>query len=704
MAEQFRAGRIDAQWLAEFDEGENPWQCVSTKIDDPDYRDAFLGNGYIGQRIGPDGQGASPPRGGRFVAGLWGDVALIAPPAWASLRYHDGQAAYGRDVGRHERYSQTLQLDRAVLATNDLWSTAGPQGQQTTEMESLTFISRTRRNVAVMVVRVRPRFAGEVSFEDELDGSDISDAADWQAKAGQTMTLSVSLGPRRRGVGLASRLIAHGADAAEADFDRAERRIARRLRLRVRPGQECVVTKIVALATDADADDPQAAAQAMVEQAAAVAERLLDEHVAAWADLWRGRIEVENPRLQRLLNAALYQLYSNLRPDVHWSIGPCGLTGGSYGGRVFWDADLWIFPAVLPLAPQLARSIVEYRVRTLPAARANARAENCAGASYAWESAETGAEVVSQEYDDMRHQRHIVSDVALAQWKYCLVTGDETYLRERGADVILGCAEYWASRARYDAVRDRYELPGICCADEAAGVRDNNAFTNWSAVRTLQIATTVSRKLGQPTPDAWDTIIRKMYCPFDEDRQLYLEYDGYDGALIKQADTALLVYPYEMPMNDDLRANIVDFYSTKYPPPPRGTIMMSSSIDGIVHCRLGRREKAWQALASLLAHFRAPFFLVSERSWNEHISFQTGLGGFIQLVLNGFAGVRFDDDGLVVAPCLPPGWQRMALRGLHYRGVRLDVVIEDGGQRVRVENLSARPGFPIRDGAGRPIE
>src|SRR6185312_10638238 len=88
---------------------------------------------------------------------------------------------------------------------------------------------------------------------------------------------------------------------------------------------------------------------------------------------------------QHAVHSDLYYLLANVAPDVTWGMGACGLTTG-YVGHVFWDSDSWIFPALLLLHPQRARSIVMFRDRTLPVAQQRARDAGFAGAKYPWEA------------------------------------------------------------------------------------------------------------------------------------------------------------------------------------------------------------------------------------------------------------------------------------------------------------------------------
>jgi protein-glucosylgalactosylhydroxylysine glucosidase len=54
----------------------------------------------------------------------------------------------------------------------------------------------------------------------------------------------------------------------------------------------------------------------------------------------------------------LYHLYSFINEYKSYGISPMGLSGLGYNGHVFWDMDLWMYPAVLALNPKLAKTLV----------------------------------------------------------------------------------------------------------------------------------------------------------------------------------------------------------------------------------------------------------------------------------------------------------------------------------------------------------
>ncbi len=710
----FGPGRLDTAWLGTAAPDENPWLLTTTDPRAEGHRDAFLGNGYIGQRIGVGGDAANYPvavgstnASGCQIHGFWNDANLMTPPRWAILDYHCGLGRFALGVGRWDNYRQQLDMRKAILTTELDWTCEG----RTTHLETTFFLSRTRPNLAVLRRAITPAFSGRVTIVDRLDGTCVTEARDWRvyddpqswainhgARDSLPIALDARLGPRERRLVVASRTLIEGVDlgALQISGERGACSASRTISFHVEPGKTYVFTKLVALVTDADSPSPRCAAHTLIEGAALDPAKLQREHEQAWETLWRNRIEVPSGRLQAVLNATLYQLYANLRAGGRWSLGPTGLSGNAWEGRAFWDSDLWMFPGLCLLAPELGRGFAEYRWDTLDGARRNARAEGYAGAMFAWESAETGDETIPERI--FHHQHHVNSDVALAQWWFGLISGDRDYLRTKAATIIIESARFWASYATYNAAQDRYEIRRVCCADEHAGIRDNNAYTSYSAVKVLRLAQAMCRLRGEEAPPEWEEIARKMWIPFDEHEQRYIEYEGYAGEGIKQADTALLVYPYELPMSEAVKRNIVDYYRTKY---PKGNIMMAAAFDGIVDCELGRAERGWESFGKLLPHFREPYLLVSESPFNDCISFVTGLGGLLQLVLMGFAGIRIHGDGLRVAPCLPPDLPQLTIRGLHYAGTRFDLIIDRAG--ARVANASRPLTFKLTNAKGEDL-
>ena len=67
---------------------------------------------------------------------------------------------------------------------------------------------------------------------------------------------------------------------------------------------------------------------------------------------------------------SMYYILSSTRHDWPYGLSPGGLPGGEeYMGHTFWDQDIWMYPPLVLLHPDLARSSLKYRKDRLPAAR-----------------------------------------------------------------------------------------------------------------------------------------------------------------------------------------------------------------------------------------------------------------------------------------------------------------------------------------------
>jgi trehalose/maltose hydrolase-like predicted phosphorylase len=97
-------------------------------------------------------------------------------------------------------------------------------------------------------------------------------------------------------------------------------------------------------------------------------DRLIKFHNKAWDDLWASDIQIEgDAQAQQDVHSMLYHLYSFSRAGTAYSPSPMGLSGLGYNGHVFWDCDVWMYPAMLVLHPDIAKSMVEYRFERLEA-------------------------------------------------------------------------------------------------------------------------------------------------------------------------------------------------------------------------------------------------------------------------------------------------------------------------------------------------
>ncbi len=412
--------------------------------------------------------------------------------------------------------------------------------------------------------------------------------------------------------------------------------------------------------TTAQHDDPLNEAERYVIYAKLQGtDRLLKFHNAAWDELWKSDIVVDgDEQSQQDIHAAMYHLYSFVREGTSYSPSPMGLSGLGYNGHVFWDTELWMFPAILVLHPEMARSMVEYRYERLKEAKHNAFAHGYKGAMYPWESAATGNEETPVWALSGPFEHHITADVAIAAWNYFAVTQDTSWLRDKGFPVIKACADFWVSRVERNGP-GHYDIKNVVAADEWAENVDNNAFTNAAAKANLEYAVLSANILHEKVDPEW-TDVEKNIPILKLNNGVTAEHASYNGEKIKQADVNLLAYPLKEVTDPAQVRNDLEYYESRV---GEGSPAMTHAIFAILYARLNEPAKAFNAFQE--AHNpnkKNPFGVLAETAGGTNPYFSTGAGGFLQSVLFGFGGLDITPAGIIqLKTSLPKQWKSLTL-------------------------------------------
>ena len=507
---------------------------------------------------------------------------------------------------------------------------------------------------------------------------------------------------------------------------------------RSRPGQIVCLERIVAVArSDAPDQDPGTDALDDLKAGRESGWRsLLAQHETAWSGRWSSSdIEVKGDApAQEALRFAVYQLNSAANPDdPRLSIGARALTGADYRGHVFWDTEIFLLPFYTLTWPEAARSLLMYRFHTLDGARAKAADRGWRGAFYAWESTDTGMETTPKQtvapdrqiidIHTGEQEQHISADVAYAVWQYWQATGDDEFLIEAGAEILLETARFWSSRAQLDP-DGLHHIRGVIGPDEYHENIDDNAFTNvmarWNIRRALEIATI----LRERWPDRWATLSSRlalidtelkqwagvagaMATSLDPATGLFEQFRGYfdledvnlsaytgrsvpmdvvlgrertqRSQVIKQADVVALLAL--LPEEFAGKTGTANFHY--YEPRCGHGSSLSTALHGLVAARLGET-----AIALNYFHRTAAIDLADTKvaiGGGIHIAAQ---GGLWLMAVFGFAGLSMSDEAVALAPLLPPSWASLTFR-IQWRGRcvrisidqlrrRIDAVLESG--------------------------
>jgi trehalose/maltose hydrolase-like predicted phosphorylase len=392
-------------------------------------------------------------------------------------------------------------------------------------------------------------------------------------------------------------------------------------------------------------------------------ERLVQKHQKAWDDLWKSDVVIEGDnQAQQDVRSMLYHLYSFVREGNDLSVSPMGLSGLGYNGHVFWDTELWMYPALLVMQPALAKSLVEYRFQRLPAARRNAFSHGYRGAMFPWESAGTGVEETPVWALSGPFEHHITACVGLAAWNYYCVTQDKDWLREKGWPLLKETADFWASRVERNGP-GKYDINNVVAADEWAENVDNNAFTNAAAKAVLQHATRAAGILGLPADPDWMLVASNIPI-LTMENGVTKEHAAYAGEGIKQADVNLLAYPLREVTTPEQIKRDLQYYETRVP--QEGTPAMTHAIFSLLYARLGDAENAYRLFKeSYQPNLLPPFRVIAETKGGTNPYFATGAGGVLQSVLMGFGGLDLSETGIrQLKPILPPTWRSMKISGV----------------------------------------
>lgn len=392
-------------------------------------------------------------------------------------------------------------------------------------------------------------------------------------------------------------------------------------------------------------------------------EALMQAHYRLWDELWQGDIRIEgDDDAQRIVRFALFNLYSSCRGGSRLSIPPMGLSLQGYNGHIFWDTELWMYPPMLLLNQDIARSMLDYRFDRLPAARKKALAYGYRGAMFPWESDDSGEEATPTHALTGPFEHHITADIGIACWNYYCVTRDMRWLQREGYPLLKEIADFWASRVTSNQ-DGSYSVYNVTGADEYANGVTDNAFTNGAASLALKYACQAAEICGEKVPEIWREIGENIRV-LQFENGVTREHSTYKGEMIKQADANLLAYPLGLITDEYRQRQDLEYYAERID--QKDGPAMSYSVYCVQYARMGEADKAYEMFRRCYEpNLRKPFGVISETPTSNNPYFMTGAGGLLQAVLNGFCGLQITDEGIVQLPSvLPSHWKRVTVTGV----------------------------------------
>jgi beta-phosphoglucomutase family hydrolase len=580
-----------------FERAESRWRLVyrGFEPEQEGLREALCttGNGYFATRgAAPEARADGVHYPGTYVAGVFNRLAsevagrtvenesMVNLPNWLPLTFRIEDGAWFQ-VAEVElvAYEQEFDLRRGVLSRRLRYR---DQHARHTSVLQRRFTSMDDPHLAALQTTLRAEdWSGSLTVRSGLDGAVENSGVERyrglpsrhlvEVETQQTGADVIELRARTSQSRVEIVEAARTALVRDGQMLDAERRlvqdgesIAHEIELRLAKGEEVTIEKTVALFTARDPaiSEPSVAARRALDRTGRF-EQLLDAHTLRWDQLWR-RIQLRmdgGERTRLILNLHVFHLLQTVSEhsiDLDAGMPARGLHGEAYRGHIFWD-ELFAFPFLTLNLPDVSRSLLMYRYRRLPEARAAARAAGYAGAMFPWQSGSDGREETQVMHlnprsgrwlpDNSHRQRHINIALAYNLWHYHKATGDVEFLSLYGAELLLEIARFWASIASYDDTRGRFVITGVMGPDEYHDAYpdalepglSNNAYTNgmaaWVLWRGLDAIAELSEQreaelreqleLSTAETDRWDEISRRMFIPF-HDGEIISAFEGYE--------------------------------------------------------------------------------------------------------------------------------------------------------------------------------
>lgn len=654
---------------------------------------------------------------GTYVPGIFGNHPLLNREM-VNLPWFIGMAPIingerlDMSKSRLNSYKRELDIDTAVLRRSLIWL---PAGSPPVSVHFERFISAARPNLCVQRMILRAEGDAGVSVEAGIDADVLTSGHDHFTSAtvepfddhGLSCQVCTDSGDE---VQIVSSLTPPD---AQWRFSGEYRRGTLRAHFPLAAGQDLIVEKRTAVATSREANPVDTVAQLYAVEGMTF-EELRVEHAEVWRKRWgcsNVLIEGDSRGAENLRISIYHLLRCHVPEDDRVAIDAKGYAGDAYFGRFFWDTEMYMLPFYIYTDPERARTLVDFRVRTLPGACENARVYGYSGARYGWESDDQGRECCPNwQYRD--HEVHVTADVAYGFLHYSRGSGDDAYLKGPAAKVLVETARYWLERIDYREGDAYPSLLGVMGPNEYTPISHNNAYTNRVVGLALEMAAQYGQ-FGGATPEECErfrTVGASLPVLRANDGALVLQCEDFDrladpdfnriwtdrskgyyscagqervyrSKALKQADVLMLMMLFPHEFSDAELRRAWEYYL----PLTTHDSSLSAGVHAIIASRLGLKKDMWE------------FWLKTSGLDIDFAHGGAGQGIHIanaaatwMVAVFGFAGISSAvwSENLEVKPQLPEGWSRLAF---HLTWKRCPVFIDIRKEEVVIQNRSSKP-------------
>lgn len=624
---------------------------------------------------------------GTYVPGVYGkhpllNWELINLPWFLEIIPTVGGERLDMDKSRISGYSRQLDLATGTLTRSFTWHTS--EGDISVRFER--FVSAARKHLCFQQLVMKSDKAVSVTIAGGID-------ADVRTNGYDHFT-DVQLS-KHGDAGVACKVTTDGGDDVHirsvfADdqagwtYQSSGRRAGVSANFTIAAGGELTIDKRSAITTSRDLDeaDPESL---LADSTGLTYADAAEEHAEVWNRWWSFSDVVigGDESSQLAMRCSIYHLLrAHVPDDARVAIDAKGYAGDAYFGRFFWDTEMYLLPFFLYTDPRKARTFVDFRVHTLPGAKATAASYGYPGARYPWESDSQGNDCCPcWQYRD--HEVHVTADVVYGMMHYAMALDYMSYLTGPAGDVIVETARYWMKRMDWREGDDGPSLLGVMGPDEYSPLTSNNSYTNRMVAMNLSVAAKVGPTLSisEEECEAFEEAAKLLPILLDDEGLVHQceefhtfaepNFDAlwkdrsktfaaqvsqerlYRSKCLKQGDVIMLMTLFPREFTDEMAQTAWDYYL----PYTTHDSSLSAGAHAIVACRLGLEEEAWKfwQMSSGLD------LDIEHGAVGEGIHIAAA-GANWQIAVMGFAGMAtaLDSQVLTLNPKLPAAWSRLA--------------------------------------------
>jgi maltose phosphorylase len=740
---------------------ENDWLIVEEEFHPEMNRESesifSIGNGYMGQRANFEEHYSGDSLQGSYIAGVyypdktrvgwWKNgypeyfAKVLNAPNWIGIDISIEGTYIDLAASEISSFNRILNMKEGYLERSFRVKVSD---NKTIEINVRRFVSMAQPDLGIIRYTVKSiDLQGQLNYNIYIDGDVKNQDTNYGEKFWTEVSKEIN---GTSGVLITSTLktdfhVATGMDfeflknnreiEIKADNSEKEKYISSSASVAIIPGEEIVLNKYVSVLSSLNIAKGKLRNATNVRTRDAKKkgyEKLFLEHSREWEKIWAtSDIVIEgDTAAQQAIRFNIFHLNQTYTgKDARLNIGPKGFTGEKYGGSTYWDTEAFGLPFFLKTADQLVgKNLLTYRYKHLEKSIANAAKLGFINGAALYPMVTMNGEECHNEWEITFEEIHRNGAIAFAILNYIRHTGDTDYMGDYGLEVLIGISRFWSQRATYSENLKKYVILGVTGPNEYENNVNNNWYTNTLAVWTLSYTLENIKILEKDNPDKlsalyrktnlnfaeesirWKAISENMHFPFDNNRNVFLQQDGFldkelmpasdipsderpinqhwswdrilRSCFLKQADVLQGIYLFEDQFDTEAIRRNFDFYE----PMTVHESSLSACIYSIMASRIGNIEKAYE------------LYLRTSRldldDYNREVAdglHITSMAGTWLAIVEGFGGMRILDGRILLKPLIPDKWQSYSFHA-RFRGVLFEVKVT--GDYVSVNNISEK--------------